>query len=143
MAIDTLALTADWDLDVDDRGNMRTIGDSTGQVTQILMTGDSVPRTTQNIQTGPGMRLAQDVASRTRAWRGEVWFDTQQGIDYPRYLGLAPSVLELRADFQNEALRVPACATALADFDLTRTTRELGGTLFLSDLSGFTAQVAV
>lgn len=127
--MDTLALTADWDLDVDDRGDVRTVGDSTAQ----------------DVQTGPGMRLAQDVASRTRAWRGEVWFDTQQGIDYPRYLGLAPSVLELRADFQNEALRVPLCATALADFDFvpSRAARTVGGVLYLSDLSGYTAEVAV
>lgn len=127
MANDTLALTADWDMDLDDRGDMRTVGDGTPL----------------EIQTGPGMRMAQDVASRTRAWRGEVWFDTQQGIDYPRYLGLAPSVLELRTDFQNEALRVPEVATALADFGLDRVTRAVGGTLYLSDLSGFSAEVAV
>lgn len=127
MANDTLALTADWDLDLDDRGDMRTIGDGTAA----------------SIQTGPGMRLAQDVASRTRAWRGEVWFDTQQGVDYPRYLGLAPSVLELRTDFQNEAMRVPECASALADFGLNRTTRAVTGTLYLSDLSGFAAEVTV
>ena len=143
MAIDTLALTADWDLDLDDRGNVRTIGDGTGQVVQTFRTGDTVPRTIQNIQAGPGMRLAQDVASRCRAWRGEVWFDTQQGIDYPRYLGRAPSVLELRTDFQNEALRVPSCATALADFGLDRTTRAVSGTMYLSDLSGFAAEVSV
>lgn len=127
MANDTLALTSDWDLDLDDRGNVRTVGDATAL----------------DVQTGPGMRLAQDVASRTQAWRGEVWFDTQQGIDYPRYLGLAPAVLEVRTDFQNEALRVPECATALANFELNRTTRALGGTVFLSDLSGFAAEVAV
>lgn len=124
---DTLALTTDWDLDLDDRGDIRTVGDATNL----------------DVQTGPGMRMAQDVASRLRAWRGEVWFDTQQGIDYPRYLGLAPSVLELRTDCQNEALRVPLVATALADFTLTRGTRTVGGTLTLSDLSGFAAEVAI
>lgn len=127
MANDTLALTTDWDLDLDDQGNIRTVGDATAT----------------DVQTGPGMRLAQDVATRLRAWRGEVWFDVTQGIDYPRYLGLAPSVSQLRADYQSEALLVPLCATALADLSLTRPGREVGGTIYLSDLSGFAAEVAV
>jgi hypothetical protein len=127
MANDTLALTVPaWDLDLDDRGNLRTFGDAT-----------------PGAQTGPAMRLAQDVATRVRAWRGEVWFDTQQGIDYPLYLGRTPAMVQLRADYQSEALRVPACATALADFTLQRTTRGVGGALYLSDLSGNTAEVAV
>lgn len=127
MANDTLALTADWDLDLDDQGNLRTVGDATAL----------------DVQTGPGMRLAQDVATRLRAWRGEVWFDTTQGIDYPRYLGRAPSVIQLRADYQSEALLVPLCQTALADLDLTRATREVGGTIYLSDLNANTAEVVV
>lgn len=127
MANDTLALTTDWDLDLDDQGNIRTVGDAT----------------ISDVQTGPGMRLAQDVATRLRAWRGEVWFDVTQGIDYPRYLGLAPSVIQLRADYQSEALLVPLCATALADLSLTRPGREVGGIVYLSDLSGFVAEVAV
>lgn len=127
MANDTLALTADWDLDLDDQGNWRTVGDATPN----------------DPQTGPGMRLAQDVATRLRAWRAEVWFDVQQGIDYPLYLGRAPSLLQLRADYQSEALLVPGCATALADIDLQRTTRTVGGTIYLSDLTGYTAEVAV
>lgn len=126
MALDTLALTIDWDLDLDDQGNLASVGDAT----------------TRDVQTGPGMRLAQDVATRLRAWRGEVWFDMTQGIDYLRYLGLAPAVVQLRADYQSEALLVPLCATALADLDLTRPTRQVGGTIFLSDLDGYTAQVA-
>lgn len=127
MANDTLALTTDWDLDLDDQGDIRTVGDAT----------------ISDVQTGPGMRLAQDVATRLRAWRGEVWFDVTQGIDYPRYLGLAPSVIQLRADYQSEALLVPLCATALADLSLTRPGREVGGTIYLSDLSGYAAEVAV
>lgn len=127
MANDTLALTSAWDLDLDDQGNVATVGDATAN----------------DVQTGPGMRLAQDVATRTRAWRGEVWFDTTQGIDYERYLGLAPSLVQLRADYQSEALLVPQCATALADLILTRTTRVVGGTIYLSDLTGYAAEVAV
>lgn len=127
MANDTLALTVPaWDLQLDSRGNLRTFGDAT-------------PGT----QTGPGMRLAQDVATRVRAWRGEVWFDVNQGIDYPRYLGQAPALTQLRADYQSEAVLVPQCATALADFDLARPTRTVTGSLYLTDLNGYTAEVIV
>lgn len=127
MATDTLALdVGDWDLTLDTSGNLATFGDAT-------------PGT----QTGPGMRLAQDVATRLRAWRGEVWFDTTQGIDYERYLGFAPSVVQLSADFQSEALLVPLCNTALADMTLERPGRVLTGTLYVTDLNGFTAQVAI
>lgn len=127
MANDTLALTPEWDLGLDDQGNLGTFGDATPA----------------SVQTGPGMRLAQDVATRLRAWRGEVWFDVTQGIDYPRYLGQAPSLIQLRADYQSEALLVPLCATALADLDLARQNRTVGGTVYLSDLTGYTAEVAV
>ncbi|AVO24288.1 hypothetical protein [Xanthomonas phage XPV2] len=127
MALDTLALTSDWDLDIDDQGNWRTVGDATQR----------------SPQTGAGMRLAQDVATRLRAWRGEVWYDATQGIDYPRYLGRAPALLQLRMDYQSEALRVPLCATALASLDLDRPGRTVGGTVYLSDLNGYTAELAV
>lgn len=127
MANDTLALAVStWDLDLDARGDLRTFGDAT-----------------PDVQTGPGMRLAQDVASRLRAWRGEAWFDVTQGIDYPRYLGEAPAMAQLRADYQSEALLVPLCASALADLTLDRSTRGVGGTLYLSDLTGYTAEVAL
>ena len=125
--MDTLALTTDWDLDVDDRGNWRTVG--TGTPTRE--------------DTGPGMRLAQDAATRLRAWRGEVWMDGTQGVDYPRYLGTAPAIVELSADLQSEALLVPECRTALADVTLARGSRTVGGTLYLSDLEGFAAEVSL
>lgn len=127
MANDTLSLdVATWDLQLDALGNLSTVGDAT-----------------LGTQTGPGMRLAQDVATRVRAWRGEVYFDTRQGIDYPRYLGLAPLIPQFQADCQAEALLVPECASALASFELDRATRTLGGVLSLSDQAGNGAQVAV
>lgn len=131
MANDTLALTADWDLDLDDQGSLRTFGDATPSSSAVGAD-----------QTGPGMRLAQDVATRLRAWRGEVWFDVNQGIDYVRYLGEAPAVVQLSADYQSEALLVPECNTALADLVLGAN-RTLTGTLFLTDLTGYAAEVAL
>lgn len=132
MANDTLALTADWDLDLDDQGSLRTFGDATPS--NSAAGAD---------QTGPGMRLAQDVATRLRAWRGEVWFDVNQGIDYVRYLGEAPAVVQLSADYQSEALQVPECNTALADLTLATVGRTLTGTLYLTDLTGYAAEVAL
>lgn len=127
--MDTLALdTSLWDLDTDARGNLRTVGDATPQ----------------NDQTGPGMRLAQDVATRVSAWQGEVYFDTTQGIDYPTYFGGPPNLSLLQSVFNTEALKVPSCASALAAFTFTAgSSRTIGGTLNVSDVAGNGGQVAL
>ena len=130
MANDTLALdVSNWDLALDSAGSLATFGDA--------------PITARDPQMGAGMRLAQDVATRLRAWRGEVWMDAEQGIDYQRYLGLAPSTVQLAADFHGEALQVPECATAVAALTLARGSRTVGGDITLSDLSGAAAQVTL
>jgi hypothetical protein len=127
--MDTLALdTSLWDLDTDSRGNIRTVGDATPQ----------------SDQTGPGMRLAQDVATRVQAWLGEVYFDTTQGINYPTYFGGPPNLSLLQSVFNTEALKVPLCATALAQFTFTAgAKRIIGGTLTVSDIAGNGGQVAL
>lgn len=127
--MDTLALDNSlWDLDVDARGNLRTVGDATPD----------------SDQTGPGMRLAQDVATRVRAWQGEVYFDTTQGINYPTYFGGPPNLSLLQSVFNTEALKVPLCATALAQFTFTAgKQRVIGGTLNVSDIAGNGGQVAL
>jgi hypothetical protein len=127
--MDTLALDLTlWDLDVDARGNLRTVGDATPD----------------SEQTGPGMRLAQDVATRVQAWRGEVFFDTTQGINYPAYFGSPPNLPLLQSAFNTEALKVPLCNTALAQFTFTAgSSRRLGGVLNVSDVAGNGGQVAL
>lgn len=127
--MDTLALdTTIWDLDVDSRGNLRTVGDATAT----------------NDLTGPGMRLAQDVATRVQAWLGEVYFDTTQGINYPAYFGGPPNLSLLQSVFNAEALKVPLCATALAQFTFTAgTKRTIGGTINVSDIAGNGGQVSL
>ena len=126
--MDTLALDIGaWDLSCDVYGNLRTFGDATP--------GD---------QTGPGMRLAQDVATRVRAWRGEVYFDTTQGINYSGYLGGPPNLTVLQSAFNTEALKVPLCASALSDFTFTGgRSRQLGGTVYVSDTAGNGGQVSL
>jgi len=125
--MDTLALdTSLWDLSVDSQGNLRTVGDATPQ----------------NDLTGPGMRLAQDVATRVQAWLGEVYFDTTQGINYPVYLGGPPNLSLLQSVFNTEALNVPLCASALAQFTFTAgSSRRIGGVLNVSDIAGNGGQV--
>jgi hypothetical protein len=117
--MDTLALDYSlWDLDVDQYGNWRTIGDATAG----------------NDQTGPGMRLAQDVATRCLSWRGEVYYDTTQGIRYENILGQYPNLALVQNAFTTEALNVPLCETALADFTFVAgAARKLTGTLNVSD----------
>lgn len=127
--MDTLQLdTTIWDLAVDVYGNLATVGDAT-------------PASTQ---TGPGMRLAQDVATRTRAWRGEVYFDTTQGIRYDTILGAAPNLAVVQNAFNTEALKVPLCETAIATFQFVGgSVREITGTLNVADVAGNNAIVTI
>lgn len=120
---DTLALdTTLWDLDVDAAGNWRTVGDATGS-------GSSA--------TGPGMRLAQDVATRCLAWRGEVYYDSTQGVPYANILGGPPNMAVVNNAYQTEAVKVPGCAQALANFVFTAgAARKITGQMAVTDVTG-------
>ncbi|WWQ12947.1 baseplate wedge subunit [Ralstonia phage PQ43W] len=129
--MDTLALDTNlWDLDVDAAGNWRTVGNGS----QLHGPTDA---------TGPGMRLAQDVATRCMAWRGEVPFDTTQGIRYPNILGQAPNLTVVQNAFQQEALNVPGCAQAVASFTFDSVKRMVTGTLNVADFAGNTGSLVV
>lgn len=127
--MDTLQLDVGlWDLDVDVYGNLATVGDATPV----------------SAQTGPGMRLAQDVATRTRAWRGEVYFDTTQGVRYDTILGAAPNLSVIQNAFNTEALKVPLCETAIAVFQFAAgSVRAVTGTLNVADVDGNNAVVTL
>lgn len=127
--MDTLKLdTSLWDLDVDVYGNLATVGDATPA----------------SAQTGPGMRLAQDVSTRCRAWNGEVYFDTTQGIRYPSILGAAPNLAVVQNAFNTEALKVPLCETAVAQFAFAAgSVREITGTLNVSDVNGNSGTITI
>jgi len=128
--MDTLALdfsTGSPDLTVDQYGNWATFGDATP--------GDL---------TGPGMRLAQDVATRCMAWRGEVYYDTTQGVRYETILGYPPNLALMNNAFSTEALKVPLCQTAIANFDFTAgPSRKVGGTITVSDINGTSGSVQI
>jgi len=125
--MDTLALeTTNWDITTDAQGNWATFGDAT-------------PRSDL---TGPGMRLAQDVATRCLAWRGEVYYDTTQGIRYETIMGEYPNLALLQNAYNTEGLKVPLCQTALADFTFTGgRERRLSGTITVADFNGNTGTV--
>lgn len=127
--MDTLLLDSNtWDITLDVYGNLATVGDATPA----------------SVQTGPGMRLAQDVATRTRAWRGEVYFDTTQGIRYETILGAAPNLSVVQNAFNSEALNVPLCETAIAVFQFAAgASRELTGTLNVADVNGNSASITI
>jgi hypothetical protein len=90
------------------------------------------------------MRLAQDVATRCRAWRGEVYYDTTQGIRYPAILGTAPNLSVVQNAFNTEALKVPLCETAIAVFQFAAgSVREITGTLNVADVDGNSASITI
>lgn len=124
--MDTLQLDySTWDLTVDQYGNWATVGDATP--------GDL---------TGPGIRLAQDVATRCLAWRGEVYYDSTQGINYPQIMGQAPNMALLQNAFSTEALKVPLCVQAIPNFTFTAgSARLVSGALTVADFAGNAGQV--
>lgn len=119
--LDTLALKpSSHDLEVDELGNWATVGDAT-----------------PGSGTGAGRRLAQDVATRCSTWRGEMYFDTTQGIAWERILSAAPEMQVVSSALMQEALKVPLCATALPDLQFDAAlARRVHGTLAVSDYTG-------
>lgn len=125
--MDTLQLTTGWDLNVDGYGNLATVGDATP--------GD---------MTGPGMRLAQDVATRCLTWYGEVYYDTTQGIRYEQIMGQAPNMPLIQNAFSTEALKVPGCAQCYPALTFTPgDSRTIGGTLTVADFAANAGQVSL
>ena len=82
--------------------------------------------------------LAQDAASAIKAFKGEVWYDTTQGVPYlSEILGLLPPISLLKALFEEAALTVPEVTSAtcyLNGFNLQ--TRQLTGQVQVSDSNG-------
>lgn len=85
--MNTLYLTAGWDLTVDINGN-------------IAMASDPYS-------------IAQDAASAIKTFLGECYYDTTQGIDYfGQILGQAPNMPYLKAQWIAAAETVPEVTSA-------------------------------
>ncbi|MBS4773139.1 MAG: hypothetical protein KHX55_02550 [Proteobacteria bacterium] len=82
----SLLLTPDWDLQLDDMGNIATV-------------------------TG-GLQTAQDVATSCRVWKGEALYDTERGVPYKEDIfAQRPNLSLLQADFETEAKRIKGVAS--------------------------------
>lgn len=123
--MDSIALDpATWDFTVDAYGDWATVGDAT-----------------PGLETGPEYRMAQDVATRLMAWRGEVYYDTTQGMPYDTLLGSA-NVALLQALATQEALKVTPVVACDASLTFTRgKSRTVTGTIYVSDAQGSTGAV--
>lgn len=83
--------------------------------------------------------LAQDAASAIRLFRGELWYDTRQGVPYfEEILDQAPSIPFMRAQFEAAALTVPGVVTATC-FISGIINRQVRGQVQITDAAGVSA----
>jgi hypothetical protein len=82
---------------------------------------------------------AQDAASAIRTFQGEVYYDTSLGVPYwPKVLGLAPSLAELKNLFNVAALAVPDVVTAQSFINAIGNDRTVRGQVQTTNSSGQT-----
>jgi hypothetical protein len=82
--------------------------------------------------------IAQDVACAVRAFQGEVWYDTTQGVPYfQEILGQRPPLSLITAQIEKVALTVPGVATAVCVIG-TFTDRTITGQIQLTSTDGST-----
>lgn len=101
-------------------------------------TWDLVADASGNIGVAKGpLAIAQDVASAARLFKGELWYDTSQGMPYfEAVLDKRPSVGFLRAKFREQGLLVPGTIDVDAQLDPLTPTRVLSGKLVITDNRG-------
>jgi hypothetical protein len=84
----------------------------------------------------PPYAVAQDVASATATFIGEVYFDTTQGLPYfNEILGQRPSLSFIKAKVNSAALTVPTVVTANTAF-VSLVNRTLSGQVQVTDKQG-------
>lgn len=89
--------------------------------------------------------LAQDVASAIRLFKGELWYDTTQGIPYfEEIFGKTPPVSVLQEYFVQAALTVPQVVSAVAVIQsFNAETRKVTGQVQFTDDEGNTGSVTI
>ena len=86
--------------------------------------------------------IAQDVASATRTFLGECWYDVSQGLPYwQQILGEFPPLQYIAQRIQDAALTVPNVVAAKATFTSFKD-RSLAGQIQIIDTDGATNNVA-
>ncbi len=109
----TLLLSAEWDLTLDNAGNLATVDG--------------------------GLAIAQDCASAVRLWRGELWYNTAAGIPFTEQIFGAypiPSASFLKAQFVGACLTVPGVVSVACFLTGPGFRREIGGQLQITDNLG-------
>lgn len=91
---------------------------------------------------GAPYAIAQDVASATRTFLGECWYDTDQGLPYwQQILGELPPMQYIAEQIQDAALTVPDVVVAQATFQ-SFDNRQLAGQIQIIDTDGAINNVA-
>ena len=91
---------------------------------------------------GAPYSVAQDVASATRTFLGECWYDTSLGIPYwQQILGEFPPLQYVAEQIQDAALTVPNVVAAKVTFTSFKN-RSLAGQIQIIDTDGAANNVA-
>jgi hypothetical protein len=86
--------------------------------------------------------LAQDAASATRLFAGELWYDTSQGVPYfGQILGQTPPIAAMKASFVSAALTVPEITSAVCYISEIKD-RVVSGQVQVTDTAGITTAAA-
>lgn len=86
--------------------------------------------------------MAQDAASAIKLFKGELWYDTTQGVPYfESILGSAPNIALMKAKFNAAALTVPDVVSAKC-FITSISGRAPSGQTQVTDSSGRTTAAA-
>ncbi|MCB4611899.1 hypothetical protein [Enterobacter asburiae] len=108
MLTKSLLLTDQWDITLDDTGNMAI--------------------------TASPYAIAQDVACACSTFLGEAWYDTTLGIPYyERILGHWPGTQLINTKMQSEALRLPYVQSAFCTTIVGKTDRKASGVMTITD----------
>lgn len=87
--------------------------------------------------TSDKQAVAQDVATACLSHLGEVWFDTTLGIPWlSEIVGKNSSVSYIQNQMEEEALRLPYVAQALATVIFDREKRKASGLITVIDTQG-------
>ena len=114
----TFRLNSDWDLMLDDGGNIATARD--------------------------GYAIAQNVANAVRLFTKDAYFDQDKGIPhFDIELGHLPPISMLRAEIIRAAKTVEGVASASVEFDDFNDDRTLSGEITITTTDGEVANVAI
>ena len=97
-----------------------------------LDSGNNIASTTGAYST------AQNVACAIRTFLGELWYDTEQGVPYfQEILGLGVNQAQIQNAMDDAALSVPGVLRAKTVLQsLDRSSREIKGTIYVTDVAG-------